>query len=929
MSSNPAPRIGHFRGGPSSLALFPLTSLLFALMMAVTGSPAAAQDSGALVVQVESGEGVPLAGAVIQVTPGERSALTGERGEARISNLPPGRYEVSVSLMGHASVTTAVEVEAGTTASLPVTLVQEAIILEGLVVRGQTGQAEAFNRQRVAANIRNVISSEHVERFPDTNTSDVLRRMPGVAAQDDRGETGLLFLRGLSPAFTSVSMDGQRVPSTTRTDRGTSLSGVPAEMLGSMEVIKALTPDMDADAIAGSINLQPRRPTSRQIDGRIEGGLHSIASGGTGRGALTWADRVGDLGVVLSGDFSRQDRATEALAYDWTNLGSGRLEESHLDRLRIQSYPIERTRYGLSGQLEQRFSPSSSLFLRGFVTRYDTREERHRITYRLDAGDRLSPEEIVGGRVEREGREYLRQRHIYSLTGGGEREFGAFRVDAQLGWTRADRTEPYRDYYEYRLSGVDMRGTAEDRFRPRVQLLNGNDLDPQAFQLRHFDQRTDDMRDGSWTGSFNLERAWSPGPASGTLRFGARATRRTKDRDYNERRWGSFPGSFHMGEIGSREKGRRILGDYDFGPIVDWNRAGPWWQDNGSIFSFNESDSREDSDSEDYSAREDVLAAYGMTTLDVGNLQVLAGLRLEHTSSAFEGQRLVFDAQGDWQETLPVDGSSRYTDLFPSLHLRYRLDQNTNLRFAATTAIARPGFLDLAPNEFINFEDQQISRGNPGLGPARSINLDVMAERYFLSGGVLSGGVFLKRIDDFIYGSRTTLADGEFAGFELFEPLAGDRAEVWGFEVNWQQRLDFLPGALAGLGAFVNYAYTGSQTDLGPGADRDLPLPEQVPHIVNAALSYEAGGFVGVVSFNHQHAYVRNAGSGPLTDEFKASRQQIDLSAHQRITPNLRLFVQMNNVFDEPYVRYIGSSAFPDSSDYHGRWGAIGLRFNY
>ncbi len=914
---------------PPRFPVFAALTLLLGLLLVPPSALAQGADTGAILVRVVTDGATPVEGAAVRAVGLERVVISDARGQARLSGVPAGPTVVQVSLLGYGETEARVTVVAGEAARLDVALEAQAVIVEGLTVRGQSRSAEAFNRQQSAANIRNVVSSEHVERFPDTNTSDVLRRIPGIAAQDDRGETGMLFMRGLAPQFTSVTMDGQRVPSTTRDDRGTSLSSLPAEMLGSMEVIKALTPDMDADAIAGSIELRPRRPTSRQFDGRIEGGLHATAEGPTGRAALTFGDRIGATGFVLSGDFSRQNRLTEALAYDWTNLGSGVLNESHLDRLRVQSYPILRTRYGLSGHVDHALSERSSLFLRGFFTRYDTREERHRITYRLDAGDRVSPNEITQGRIETEGREYLRQRHIYALTAGADHTFDGLRMDYQVGWTRADRTEPYRDYYEYRLGNVDMRSSTSDRYRPQVEVLNGDPSNPASFALRHFDQRTDDMRDGSLTGSLNFEVPWSPGMSDGSVQFGVRGTTRTKDRDYNERRWGSFPGSFTKNDIGVRNNGRNVLGNYDMGGIVDWGVARGWWEENGSIFSFDEDDSREDSDSEDYSARESVLASYGMTTLEFGALQLLAGVRGEFTATNYEGNRLVFDRDGSWQETVPVEGSDSYLNLFPMLHLRYRLDPETNLRLAATKAIARPGFLELAPNEFISFEDEEITRGNPDLPPARSINLDVMAERYFGGLGVLSGGVFYKRISDFTYRSRTTLSSGEFAGFELFEPLAGDQADVWGFEVNWQQRLTFLPGVLSGLGVFANYAWTDSRTELGPGSDRDLPLPEQVPHIVNAALTFEQGGFVGVASFNHQGAYVRSVGSSDLSDEFKGGRQQVDFSFHQRISPTLRVFAQVNNLLDRPYIRYIGTPDFPDSSDYHGRWAAVGLRFNF
>jgi outer membrane receptor protein involved in Fe transport len=173
-------------------------------------------------------------------------------------------------------------------------------------------------------------------------------------------------------------------------------------MLEGIEVIKAITPDMDADAVAGSINLQSRRPTRTQFDGRIEGGSHSLAGGSTYRGGLNYAGVSGPLAYTLGGDFASQVRMTQNTQYTWGNWQG----EQVLNRLLLQQYPIERTRYSINGSTNYWLDDRSSLFVRGFYSRYDTEEERHRLRYRLDAGTRTSPTSATGWRTEREARRY-------------------------------------------------------------------------------------------------------------------------------------------------------------------------------------------------------------------------------------------------------------------------------------------------------------------------------------------------------------------------------------------------------------------------------------------------------------------------------------------------------------------------------------------
>ena len=72
------------------------------------------------------------------------------------------------------------------------------------------------------------------------------------------------------------------------------------------------------------------------------------------------------------------------------------------------------------------------------------------------------------------------------------------------------------------------------------------------------------------------------------------------------------------------------------------------------------------------------------------------------------------------------------------------------------------------------------------------------------------------------------------------KPRNGASADLWGVEIAWQQRMTFLPGLLSGVGVFANYPYTTSNAELR-GVTREVPLPRQIPHVLNAALSWDRG----------------------------------------------------------------------------------------
>src|SRR5262249_52055527 len=156
-----------------------------------------------------------------------------------------------------------------------------------------------------------------------------------------------------------------------------------------------------------------------------------------------------------------------------------------------------------------------------------------------------------------------------------------------------------------------------------------------------------------------------------------------------------------------------------------------------------------------------------------------------------------------------------YTNVFPSILLKYALDENTNIRASYTRGIARPNYSDLAPtfsatNAVRGDITSPIGAGNSALLPEYSWNTDLLFEHYFLSVGVLSGGVFYKDISNFIF-SRTAVYNGQVenapqylpdAGGSYFisQPQNGPHAFLYGVEADYTQHMTFLPGALRGIG---------------------------------------------------------------------------------------------------------------------------------
>ena len=122
-----------------------------------------------------------------------------------------------------------------------------------------------------------------------------------------------------------------------------------------------------------------------------------------------------------------------------------------------------------------------------------------------------------------------------------------------------------------------------------------------------------------------------------------------------------------------------------------------------------------------YDASEQTSSGYvQFRTLD-RPLEAVGGVRVEHTN---QGYAMKFPIGEDFPT-----GSQIYTDILPSLHLRYRPgDGRTNWRASYFRSLNRPGFFEIVPYRIVNEEYQE--RGNPNLQRAIADNLDLRYE-YF------------------------------------------------------------------------------------------------------------------------------------------------------------------------------------------------------
>lgn len=235
-----------------------------------------------------------------------REASTNRDGTFLIGNVPPGNQILRVSYLGLPSKDTPLMVTSGVGPSVRVKLGDDVVQLETYRVEGQrAGQARALNEQRTSSNLRNIVAADTIGRFPDQNAAETMQCITGVSLERDQGEGRFISIRGVDPDLNNTQLNGVNIPASQEDNRKVNLDVFPTDILDSIEVVKAITPDMDGDAIGGSVNVKTQ--TAFSADGRIlrgsaEGQYNGLKDSWGYRYSAAWGDKFLDnkLGLLAS-----------------------------------------------------------------------------------------------------------------------------------------------------------------------------------------------------------------------------------------------------------------------------------------------------------------------------------------------------------------------------------------------------------------------------------------------------------------------------------------------------------------------------------------------------------------------------------------------------------------------------------------------------
>ncbi|WP_375291304.1 TonB-dependent receptor [Qipengyuania sp.] len=856
----------------------------------------------------------PVEGARIVAEGTGRTATTNEAGRYLFEGLAGGQYTLRVEHPGYNGTTLQVVVpdEGVVEADGTLSLVGEDTGAEIVVTGARASRLLAIERKRALPVISDVVSSDGIGRLPDYNTAEAVQRLPGVSVEIDQGEPRYVVIRGVDPNLNQVTVDGNLVGVPEAEGRRVALDTIPSDLVAAIEVIKAVTPDYDANAVGGSINIVTPTAFDRAAPftflsarGAYNGKSDKLGFGGSAtHGRRFGADE--SFGVVVAGSyFKRFIDSDLAEPINWTTIGGVATPTAY----RLYDYRIERERIGAIANFDWRPDPNLRFYLRTIYNEFTDVEERDQFDFSFAAPVSFpAPDQIRfgGGRATREFRQNEQTQRLYNISPGSEFSFGNAQLELNYTYAHAEEHTPIRDDIEFRSATGKFATLDLTSDRPLLVDIDPSLFDEASFPLRRIRLRREQIDEDLHTARADMRIAFGDTGES-FVKFGAKYIDRTKTRDNTQSEFlpasRITPGGFDAILAPPEDF---YEGEYRYGSLLDYDRIIDFFEANPDRFALNSVSTTVSERSLDYRIKEKITVGYAMVNGTAGNLTMIAGLRVEHTDGRYDAFA-IRDTNGNGKlepsDLVPLSFDREYTDFLPSIHATYRPTPELLVRAAYTNTLGRPNYDAIVPT----FEEDSGdgTAGNPDLEPFRSTGLDLSVEIYPAADSVISVAGFYKYIENPIF--TRTVRDVSFAGIpltSLSQPQNATDGELLGIEANVVQRFTFLPAPLDGLGVSANVTYVDSSVTVPGRENEDIPFFRQSDIIAGGALFFEKGPVEARLAFDYRDDYIVNIGSSTASDIYNKNRFMVDARISYRITPDIEIFASGSNLTDATLTFY-------------------------
>jgi TonB-dependent receptor len=812
-----------------------------------------------------TGEALPGASVVVEKT-GLGSA-TDVEGQYSISSITPGSYSVKISYLGYKTEFYDVTLNDNTTKELDAGLELMAIQGEELVVTAQAeGQMQAINQQITSNSIKNIVSSAKIQELPESNAAEAVGRLPGVSLQREGGEGNKVVIRGLSPQYNKIQINGVSMASTGRVtyigqddntvadNRSVDLSMISPNVLEGIEVSKTAMADQEADQLGGTVNFKLRgAPSKPTLNATVQGGYNGLRDLAKNYyyvlgGGMRFFDNK--LGVFFQGNLEKTDRSSNSasagysIQYDTLTLTNS-LYLQDVNRINKRTGGVLVLDYVL---------PSTKIKFSNTINNIDI--NTYTVQESFDAVGRTH--NYQGDYSERSMLTILSSLEV-------EQTFGIFKIDGSINYSQSTSKVPDQ---------VQMRAYENNAFASNWSWDNYpiNPIDIASKALNNISQSKVNQFYGSnsktveqeTSARLNIQTDIHTDLVKINLKLGGAAKHKFRRYEYEQY---EIPLGWQDMALTRLYLTQRfgVTGydysndDFPYAPFIDNNYDAGDFKSGGSyvisrvpnkntmLDVYNEIKNLKtvngastgktlwydytNSNLSDYNGHEKYFAAYLLPTLTFGNntLTFIPGVRYEHTTTEYTANR----SNGPGKATDPFiyfayTSTQKNDYLLPMIHIKYQVLDWFDIRASYTHTLARPDYNRIIPTW--SATGTGITWNNVDLKPAQSKNFDLFLSFYAEKMGLVSVGLFEKQIKDFTLATTTFISDASLIRSEWPSTVvkggsisgyinSPDIAKLRGLEVEWQSNLWFLPGVLRGLVINVNYTY----------ADSRIKYPKYVP----------------------------------------------------------------------------------------------------
>ena len=842
-----------------------------------------------------------------------------DKGNFEITGLTPGEYTLTFENVGYVTVIKQYTLKENEILKVYIRLGLQSKALGEVTVLGyRDREKESGSRtaEKNAANVINIISAQAMVRSPDINAANVLQRMSGITVQrSSGGDEAFAVIRGMQPRYNNTLVNGLKIASPDNKNRFVQLDIIPSDILSSIEISKSLTPNMEGDAIGGTVNMVVKdAPEITSFKATASIGYSQIffdekyiafkkndiqPLSPIGRNPVGYAAQPGDFSRSNLDFQPQQAPPTGTLGFSYTHrFLHNKIGVVLADNVQNQYYGNISSRYTVSpgGANSDSLEATSVSNYKGYTQQLNNGLVAH-IDYLFNEKNRINIDNFYVY-------SYLAQSRLAqdtTLIGTGRVGPGTGQVfNNNESFTQHEYIENLKLSGQHVLSPsfqFDWAGvySVAGRKLPDLATLTTDfRINPDFTQTAtFFDGITRQWlhnEDKDYTGVLNMR--WHKKLTRGLFEIKAGGLYRYKSRfnyeDDYELRSSSVNGN------GIKPAWTNI---YD----AQWdvfNSAGT------SVYNPN-----------NYTATETVFAEYVMANYKTNKWEVGGGLRVENTNTNWDIKV--------HSPTAPSSGSQIYQDFLPSVFFKYDITNKQDLHFSYFKSISRPNYYELVPAQ-TRAPDWYV-QGNPSLLHSIADNLDLRYEIFPRGEENLFLGVFYKYIQDPI--EQELLSSG--GGIYKFSNVNSPPANNYGFELAFTK-------FWGKFGVTGNYTYTHSSVTTAKLNFQDSLIPEtrplqgQTDHIVNLSLLYKdvKHGFFGQISYEYQGYTLAEISIYHQSNYYQQPTNSLAVSLEKDIHNHFTVFGKFNNLLNTPTTQYIQNSLLASKNIYKANY-SIGIRYSH